>query len=53
MHTFLFSEVKLNAKDQLVLALEGNTVCEKNKKYSTDLMFTCDKNVSYIIEINI
>ncbi|XP_015379839.1 PREDICTED: uncharacterized protein LOC107173716 [Diuraphis noxia] len=40
-------EVKLNTKNQLVLALEGNTVCEKNQKYSTDLTFICNKNIKF------
>lgn len=47
MHEFFFSEVKLNDNDQLVLSLEGNTVCDKNQKYSTDITFTCNKNVSF------
>jgi len=46
---FLFSDVKLDVKDQLVLSLEGNTICEKNLKYSTDLTFTCNKHVSFRI----
>ncbi|XP_060881160.1 cation-independent mannose-6-phosphate receptor isoform X2 [Metopolophium dirhodum] len=39
-------EVKLDVKDQLVLSLEGNTICEKNQKYSTDLTFTCNKHMN-------
>lgn len=46
---FFSLEVKLDVKDQLILSLEGNTICEKNQKYSTDLTFVCNKNVSYKI----
>lgn len=28
------------------MALEGNTICEKNKKYTTNITFVCSKNVS-------
>ncbi|XP_060841059.1 cation-independent mannose-6-phosphate receptor [Rhopalosiphum padi] len=38
-------EAKLDFKDQLILSLEGNTICEKNQKYSTDLTFVCNKNM--------
>jgi len=46
---FFFLEVKLDVKGQLILSLEGNTICEKNQKYSTDLTFVCNKNVSFKI----
>ncbi|KAF0758761.1 cation-independent mannose-6-phosphate receptor [Aphis craccivora] len=42
---FFFLEVKLDVKGQLILSLEGNTICEKNQKYSTDLTFVCNKNM--------
>ncbi|XP_025206725.1 cation-independent mannose-6-phosphate receptor isoform X2 [Melanaphis sacchari] len=38
-------EVKLDVKNQLILSLEGSTICEKNQKYSTDLTFICNKNM--------
>lgn len=39
-------EIKLNEENQLVMILEGNTFCEKNKKHQTDLTFICSKSVS-------
>lgn len=36
-----------------MLSLEGNTLCDKNQKYTTDLTFICNKNVSPKIQITI
>lgn len=46
----LFLEVKLDTNDQLFMSLEGNTICEKNQKYKTEITFVCNKNVSFNIK---
>jgi len=46
INIFLLLELKLDIKDQLIMSLEGNTICKTDQKYTADIIFICDETVS-------